>query len=475
MKRTLIFVLLIIVAVGVLAGAATGAFFWRFNADIPVVEYTKPANHTQARLQDLDYLMHLPRSDHSFSEDETERFKEHVEQLRDSADKMTNAEFAMGVMAAAAISDNGHTNAVVSDVVNSLNSLPVRFFWFGDGLYIVRARASHSELIGARVVRYDGKRPEALVKGLEPYFGGIEGYLRFRSPVFFSSPAAMHAVKLAKNPDQVSLTLEDADGTTHDVTIKTEERATPVMRLEKHPMPTLSEQETKSGHDWRFLNPKKVSSAHYSQNPDTFWWSEALQRGGVYIRLRGIFDDGDKSLTDWLSGLRKDLATDPADYLVLDLRSNYGGNYMLTRDFARNISDLVIPDGRVYLLTDADTFSAAIVTLAYAVHGAGERAVIVGTQIGDDEQFWAEGGDLLELPNSGLRISVATGYHDWENGCQDWVRCFWPNILLGVAAGPLDPDIVAQLTFADYSKGIDTPLQTVLAAEGVKISMGTDQ
>jgi len=93
----------------------------------------------------------------------------------------------------------------------------------------------------------------------------------------------------------------------------------------------------------------------------------------------------------------------------------------------------------------------------------------VGAPLGDYLQFWSEGGGVFTLPNSGLQIWVATGYHDWENGCNSWVDCFWLNILHGVAAGPLEPDISAPLTYADYSKGVDTSMNAVFAAQGVQV------
>ncbi|MEL6210485.1 MAG: hypothetical protein AAFR44_09975, partial [Pseudomonadota bacterium] len=165
--------------------------------------------------------------------------------------------------------------------------------------------------------------------------------------------------------------------------------------------------------------------------------------------------------------LAKQLKADPADYLVIDVRSTFGGDYTKARTFARGVTDYVKPGGKIYLLTDGGTFSAAIVTHAFALEAGGDQAVVVGTEIGDFAQFWAEGGGMLALPNSGHRIWVTTGYHDWENGCTDWGDCFWLNIVMGVAAGPLGPDIVAPLTYADYAQGIDTTMQAVFAAEGV--------
>jgi hypothetical protein len=85
-------------------------------------------------------------------------------------------------------------------------------------------------------------------------------------------------------------------------------------------------------------------------------------------------------------------------------------------------------------------------TAAILKSGAGRRAIIVGEKIGDDLQFWSEGGFLV-LPNSGLRIHYSDGYHDWEMSFdgEDPRRLANPrmaavNQRYSAAAGSLDPD-----------------------------------
>lgn len=101
-----------------------------------------------------------------------------------------------------------------------------------------------------------------------------------------------------------------------------------------------------------------------------------------------------------------------------------------------------------------------MVAAARAKYSAGDRAVILGERAGDREQFWAESGTPLELPNSKILVYFATGYHDWNQGCQwkDLGRCFWFNLVFDVPAGSLDPRISLAWRFADYRNGVDTVL-----------------
>ena len=74
---------------------------------------------------------------------------------------------------------------------------------------------------------------------------------------------------------------------------------------------------------------------------------------------------------------------------------------------------------------------------------------------GDCPQFWAEAATRITLPNSGLRIGYATGYHDWQSGCSmsQILICHPPNQWLGVAAGNLTPTRQVAWSFADFMEG----------------------
>jgi len=151
-------------------------------------------------------------------------------------------------------------------------------------------------------------------------------------------------------------------------------------------------------------------------------------------------------------------------YAILDLRFNGGGNYTETLTFTKELPKRIAADGKLYILTDHATFSAALVTLARAKHFAGDRAVILGERSGDRERFWAESGKPLVLPNSKIMVFYATGYHDWNEGCgvKDWARCFWLNWAFDVPAGDLGPKSPMAWRFADYRNGVDTVLEDAL-------------
>ena len=126
----------------------------------------------------------------------------------------------------------------------------------------------------------------------------------------------------------------------------------------------------------------------------------------VYLRLFEIDDVGARPLGRFLAAALAGIRQRQPRNAVVDLRGNGGGNYLKARSFAAELGK-VIP-GKVFIITDGGTFSAALVTAACLKAASPGRARLVGEHPGDFEQFWAEGGGSLTLPNSGLRIGMAT-------------------------------------------------------------------
>ncbi|SDN51052.1 hypothetical protein SAMN05216328_12840 [Ensifer sp. YR511] len=202
----------------------------------------------------------------------------------------------------------------------------------------------------------------------------------------------------------------------------------------------------------------------YLSQPDRNYWHSYPRPDLLYVQINRVVDQPPIALSQYLADVLVEAAEKPVRNAIVDLRFNIGGNYMLSADFARRLPDLLPSTGQLFILTTANTFSAGISTAAWLKYYGGARVTIVGENIGDRMQFWAEGG-VATLPNSKLAIQYTTGFHDWENGCSlSQITCFLLNYLYDVPAGSLEPNIVAQPTFADYLAGQDRVMAIVLEA-----------
>ena len=118
----------------------------------------------------------------------------------------------------------------------------------------------------------------------------------------------------------------------------------------------------------------------------------------------------------------------------------------------------------IYVLTSPWTFSAAITTVAALKDEGGRQVIIVGEEVGDRLDFWAEGGSF-ELPNAFLLANYAAGRHVYDGPCRNLNQCFWLDYRYPVRVSSLAPDIAAPLTFAAYRENRDPAMEAVLARE----------
>ena len=128
------------------------------------------------------------------------------------------------------------------------------------------------------------------------------------------------------------------------------------------------------------------------------------------------------------------MSEQPDANVVIDLRGNPGGSFLKAMpliDWLR----MNWRGTRCAVLVDQYTFSASIVTAALLAHHLGPRAQLLGSDMGDDLAFYAEGGTIV-LQDTGAYLRHSTARHDWETGQAD--ASTPPEIAEHlVAAGPL--------------------------------------
>lgn len=414
--------------------------------------------------EDLVFLRDVwATKDESFSRDERRAFDRIVTDAIARADRLDFVSFWMAVSSAVALSRNGHTN--VDADVPPLPGLPFRAWWFRDGLHVVEAEPAYAELLGARIERIGPHTPEEALRLVAPFISGNDRRIRAVSPQYLRVPALLHALGMAETDAGARLTLRARDGTIHEVFLPVETRpdasradadgwsvlipgeAGPPGRW-VHVLDAVAER------PWAYAKPVDVESR----------WIDPGRRT-LYLRSNQIEgSDGNVLSLEWkvLGLLAAEVVPNRPRAVIVDLRLNSGGNFGNVVLFAQALPRVLPPEGKVLVLVGPSTFSAALVMAAMLKDAGGSRVKLVGSGMGDDQRFWAE-GRRIPLPHSGLRIKPSWGYQDWGKPCLDAKRCFWAN----VAWGPrrrisLRPEVEIEPTFAEYAAGRDPVLERAL-------------
>ena len=453
---------LVIVGCG---GVLAAVNLHRTAARLPVLSAGRGLDRAGMNLQDLALLRRLPDVDPSFTPETSRAFRQQVDALAARAADLDPAALEMGAARAVALADNGHTNIRGALAGRSLNSVRIRFGWFSDGLRVLQADASLTDLVGGRVIDIEGRTPAALTAALKPYVGGPANMARYLSVNLLASPQALHAAGLAAFPDRESLTVQTPDGATASRTVPAQPAAIAGASDQEHapgrdlsPIPAPDQTGT-----WRHVLAGQATLPLYLRDPDIWYWRAYPQPDTVFVELRRLRNQGPTRLDRFLDGVVREATARKVRYAIVDLRSSPGGDDTLTSAFARRLPALLPKDGRLFIITGPGTFSAGIITTARLKVFARGRAIIVGESVGDRERFWAEGGTAT-LPNSGLRLRYATALRDLRAGCRlaDILVCYWRNDLDGGPAGDLTPHPQTAVRFADYAAGRD-PVMDLIA------------
>ena len=449
---TSVSLILILIALGVV-------FYKRFVVYPPKYEFSTPASLKEAQQQDLEYLALYPEYDKSFDTPEKlSLFKEHLDELSQKL-PVSEARFEMEISKALAIADNAHSNISAGARARRLNSVPLRFYWFDEGLHVILAREGHQDLLGNKILKINGASPEELLTKMKPWYGGPPEALKERSPLFFMSPAVLHAMGLGDKEDTLELVFGTHAGEeiVKDIASDT---------IEKHipgywPAYWLNPYDKISKSGWKSSKPEENTALPLQEMKQNVL--HRIIENSLYVQINDNYNTADRHLEKYLDSVSMEVADMNLDKIIFDIRFNPGGNnYHLPWPFIRFMDEKLTTNQKAYIVTSNTTFSAGIITAAYANYILGDKAEFVGEKVGDRLQFWADGGAKMTLPNSKISPRIWTAYSDWENGCNDLSKCFWITYFDDVAAGKLPLDREIKLSFYDYIEGKDSVLEAIM-------------
>ncbi len=427
---------------------------------VPASSGDEKARAREADLRKLDEWIDLERS---FTDER--RREAHSAVAAHQGKQFTDPELYMEVRRIVALADNGHSNADVTPIHERFGLLPVRTYWFSDGLYVVRAREPQRKLLGARIVSVEGRPISELETRLKDFCGGTVEYFRhYTEALLLLSPALMHAVGLAERPDRLRLGVVDGKGESVEAVVQVDPDSSAVRA---RPWRYLSPAPIEGAEDWATVLEKDAELPVWLQEEaETFRYVQ-LANGSAYLQLRGNHDAGSKRIRDFAARTQERLQQDQPRSIVLDDRENGGGDLTTTADFALELPSFVQPGGRVYVLTGNGTFSAGIYTSFYPKASDPENTLVVGELVGDRPEFWAEAGDPFRLPESGIALGYALQRHDILHGCTVSPECHMAQhpAHWNLVVETLEPDWSVPLTFADFAAGRDPVLERVLQAE----------
>jgi hypothetical protein len=386
----------------------------------------------------------------TFPKDSISSCKTLLANLRTKLDTLTDNQIILQLSKCVAMANNGHTTIQLS----WMDKIPLRFYWFVDGLYVIKTDNSSAQYLGTKVLNINSIKIDTVLKRLKPYLSGIDRFKKFTSSNYLASPEILNGIGIT-DTDSMNLTLLKAKDT---VQIRFGTKEMENSKYEYETWSDLYPDSTEIG--WSHVLKANDNQPLYLKHMNegvfyTFLDSKKM----AYFSINALWyksPDFEDKIEDFLDELKT-----KTDYdIVFDLRYYTGGNYLIPTKLATKPPKIIGTNKKIYLITSSMTFSAGLVTAARIKYFAKDKIVVVGEKVGDNLKFWAE-GDYYRLPNSGIKIQDSESEHDWQDDKFILGKTFWVNAFYGVPAKDLDVDREIQLSFGDYINGKDPILNWI--------------
>jgi hypothetical protein len=398
----------------------------------------------------------LPR-DRSFSDAARARFRTVVSALADSVEGRTDDEIIVELARAVALAENAHTRLYLVRNRTEVRRLPVRVWWFADGLFVVRAQPGYEALLGARVERICGKPVEQVRRAARTLYAGNEGWARYKSSYTLTSPELLAGLHVCPRGAAPTLGFVARDG-------RRGERALEPLPLRRSEQPVEAWWDLSPLHPgvqgpWASALPADSARLPlYLRGPLRMYWMELLPAARtLYIHHNRAGQMQGDSVAAFGDRVVAAIRSPGVEKVVVDERFNTGGNLDVARPLMRRIADVARERGaRLYVITGPATFSAGLSHVAQLREWGG--ATLVGEAPGEGLEYWSEGGNL-RMPNSRLTLHFADRVHRYA---RDKTGPRSPHTALEMSVDRVTPEIRVPTTSRDYFAGRDPVLEAIL-------------
>ncbi len=359
-----------------------------------------------------------------------DKFKKAHQRLNKRITDLSDAEIFVEFQRLAAMIGDGHTTLYPIAERVSFSQLPVDFYLFPEGLYLLDAEGDLKNRIGSRVVRIgDMKTDEALET-----LGAIISHdnkmmLKRMMSLYLTFPDALHALGIIPSPDTVPLVLETSHGQTQKVEVKPGGLRRPrklfPSQKEGAPVPPL-----------------------YLRNVGEHYWFDYLpQAKALYVQFNQVINKENESINDFARRITNALGEHKAEYLIVDVRHNNGGNTYLYPPLLRALSyfEATHENGGIFILIGRNTYSAAqnFITDVDRL----TDAIFVGEPSGGKPNSPGEDTGTI-LPYSGVNMSISA---------LNWQQSYPQDGRIWIA-----PDIPVELSVEDYFANKDPAMAAIV-------------
>jgi hypothetical protein len=368
-----------------------------------------------------------------------EQFDAKLREVRDAVPRLTDTQAILALVKLMTFLGDGHTTVWPTGENPAFRAaLPIQFYWFAEGLFVISADPKHKDLLGAQVLELDGRPAVDVLRAMTPYFSRDRGnpmWPKQLTPYMLRNLTLLHAAGQIKGTERVTLTIRDLGGAKRDVTVAADTTQPNIWNQLPNPP------------SWVNFASTLGRPPLYLRSMDKNYWFEYLtDRKTVYFQYNRVLDGGKESLAQFTERLFRFIDEHDVERLVIDMRWNNGGNTALSHPLLLALigNRKINQRGKLFVIIGRRTYSAAQNTVTYIERYT--NATFVGEPTGSSPNFVGEEFPVT-LPYSKIIVNVSHLF--WESSVPQDQR-MW-----------LAPQVYTPPTFADFRAGRDPALRAI--------------
>jgi tetratricopeptide (TPR) repeat protein len=369
-----------------------------------------------------------------FSRDDLER---ESKKIYDAIPRLTDMQITIEFMKLMTAVGDGHTMLfAMGDNAEIRKNIPVEFYRFKEGLYIVQADKRFENLLGAKVIAIENKSPEEVVSALDPILSRDNPQtLKVMSVMRMRQTSLLHALGIYPSPDKLTIHVADRNGKSGSVTLDADSE-----------IPSRRLWDGLPG-NWVSLENTLTQRPLYLRNRYDYYWFDYLpEEKTVWFQYNRVLDSDSNPYATFLDSMFAFIDGNDVERFVIDMRNNNGGNGELSYPLVHGIvrQEKINQWGKLFVITGRKTFSAAGICISLLEKHT--KAIFAGEPAGTSPNFIGEEFEF-ELPYSHLAGNVSDRAHHYANAVdhRSWIS----------------PSIYAEPTYEDFIKGRDAVWEAI--------------
>ena len=351
-------------------------------------------------LYDLDMLQWevKRKAIHSSPTQDLPAFYTSMAKLRKNIAMLNDAQVIVELMKMVRWIGDGHSNIFLPlSRPEFKQTLPLLFYLFEEGLYIISADPKYKELLGSQVLQFENKNINEVINALEPLMGRDNTMnILLRLPYLMRHPILLKTLGLIPGINQIKLKIKNLKGEEKIVSVIADTTQPDIWNIQPNPKEWISFPETL---------PDSIP-LYLKNNDKIFWFDYSPVTKIVYAQVNRIRNTPEETLAGFAVKLSKFINENAIEKLVIDLRGNNGGNTFSGWDFVNGFlhNNKINKKGSLFVIIGRRTFSAAQNTATYFERLT--NAIFVGEPTGSRPNFVGDEAPI-KLPYSRVELNIS--------------------------------------------------------------------